>query len=427
METKINIPGRYLKILAEISRYLLAFTFLFSGYVKAVDPWGVVYKNLDYFEALGMKFLDFAVYPFSFCLFALEFALGFCLLLGIYRKFSGILIFLFMLFMAPFTLFLAITNPVTDCGCFGEAWIITNWQTFFKNIVLLLASLVVFLEYKRMTPLFSPKFQLPALAWGGVFIFGFSIYCFIYLPTLDFRPYKRGAYLPELMEIPEDAEQDEYESILIYSKDGKEQEFTLENYPREDDSWTFVDSKNKLIKKGYEPPVHDFVVLAEDGEDITDRLLSEPTYTFLLVSYKLEKASDSNADKINEIYDYAKEYGYPFYALTSSVPDAVEKWKQNTGAEYSFCSMDDITLKTIVRSNPGLVLMKEGTIINKWPHTCLPDKSLLTGELAESSLGSVPPDHSTRNTLLTILLLFAPLAVLSLYDRLKGKKKQENQ
>ena len=424
MENKFQIPPLFEKITVEVCRYLLASVFLFSGYVKAVDPLGTVYKNLDYFDALGLTTFNFAAVPFAFFLFSLEFLLGACLLLGVYRKYSTILILLFMLFMTPFTLYIAIADPVTDCGCFGEALLISNWQTFFKNIILLLASFVVFFGWKRMKPLLSHRFEPFALTWNILFVLFFSFYCFLYLPILDFRPYKIGAYLPELMEIPEDAEPDEYKSTLVYSKDGVEKEFTLEDYPRNDDSWTFVDSRSKLIKKGYEPPVHDFVILTEDGEDITDQVLENPSYTFLLIAYDLTKANDSRVDEINEIYDYALEHGYDFYTLTSSLSDDIEKWISLTGAEYPFCTMDEITLKTIVRSNPGLVLMKGGIIVNKWPSRTIPKLSYTDDSLEDSNLGQIPPDHSTKKVFISCLLFLLPLIVLFLCDYFQTRKRK---
>jgi hypothetical protein len=174
------------------------------------------------------------------------------------------------------------------------------------------------------------------------------------------------------MKIPEGAETDVYETTFIYAKDGVEQAFTIDNYPKEDSGWSFVDSKSKLIKKGYEPPVHDFVITTEQGDDITDEILADENYTFLLIAHKLEKANDSHIDKINEIYDYAKQHGYNFICLTASIPSEIQRWKENTGAEYPFCTMDDITLKTIIRSNPGLLLIKKGTVLNKWPNGRIP-------------------------------------------------------
>lgn len=426
MVSKIQIPDKGQTVAVEICRFLLAGVFLFSGYVKAIDPWGTVYKNLDYFEAFGLGFFGFLALPFAFFLFSFEFLLGAGLLFGIYRKACTFLTLVFMLFMTPLTLYLAIADPVSDCGCFGEALIISNWETFAKNVVLLSAAFVVFRGYKRIYPLYSPKSKSLSMLWSVLFILGFSYYTFRYLPVMDFRPYKVGANLPELMETPEDAEVDEYETILFYSKDGETKEFTMENYPRNDDSWTFVDSQTKLIKKGYEPPIHDFVILTDDDEDITDVILENPSYTFLLISHKLEKASEAHVDDINEIFDYAQEFDYDFYALTASLPEKIQEWRENTGAEYPFGTMDEIALKTVIRSNPGLVLMKDGTIINKWAEGNLPDPSQLNELLENLSLGQIPPDYSIRKVLISGLIFFLPLITLFLFDYFVRKKKKTN-
>lgn len=423
MANKIQIPDKYKKIIVEICRVLLGIVFVFSGFVKAVDPLGFTYKISDYLAAFGLSSLDFFALPASFFLSALEFVLGVCLLLGVYRRFHSILILLFMLFMTPLTLYLAIANPVTDCGCFGDAIVISNWQTFFKNVIFLAAAIIVFLWYKLMTPLYTYKSISLAALWTWLFILGVSFYCYTYLPILDFRPYKIGNSITKLMEIPDGAGQDVYESVLIYEKDGVSQEFTLENYPKDDNTWTFVDSKSKLIKKGYEPPIHDFVIVNEYDEEITDDILYDPNYTFLLISYKLEKADDSDVDKINEIYDYSKANDYSFYALTSSLPDKIREWTENTGAEYPFCTMDEIALKTIIRSNPGLMLLKEGTVINKWPHKKIPGEKFLDQRLEDSELGQIPKNRDARNVLLLAFILLLPLLALGLFDYFHYRKK----
>jgi hypothetical protein len=374
MKTKLMISDTFKKIVVETSRVLLGIVFVFSGFVKAVDPLGSAYKISDYLSAWGLQSLDFFALPASFFQSVMEFALGVFLLAGVYRRITRRLILLIMCFMTPLTLYLAIVNPITDCGCFGDALIITNWQTFYKNIVLLAAAVIVFLWYERMAFLFAKKFRFFILLFTFLFISGFSSYCYTYLPVLDFRPYKIGNNIREGMTLPEGAEADVYETTFIYAKDGVKQEFTIENYPKGDSGWTFVNSKSKRIKKGYEPPIHDFTITTEQGDDITDEILADENYTFLLIAHKLEKASDSNIDKINEIYDYAKQSGYNFICLTASSPSQITKWKENTGAEYPFCTTDDITLKTIIRSNPGLMLIKKGTIINKWPDRRIPKK-----------------------------------------------------
>jgi uncharacterized membrane protein YphA (DoxX/SURF4 family) len=414
----MKITERTRKITVEFCRVFLGLVFIFSGFVKAVDPMGSTYKNLDYLSAFGLNIFDFSALPLAFAQIAVEFAMGVCLLLGIYRRFHSILFLAFMCVMTPLTLYLALKNPVTDCGCFGDALIITNWQTFYKNIFLSAAAFVVFFEYKRITPFYSKKSKFPTFLFVYAFILSVSFYCYAYLPIWDFRPYKIGANIPELMIIPEGAPADEFETTLVYSKDGAEQEFTMKDYPKGDASWTYVDTRVKLLKKGYEPPVHDFTITTEDGDDITEDVLSDASYTFLLIAHKLGKANDARINRINEIYDYCLQYDYRFYCLTSSLPDEIKEWKENTGAEYPFCTMDDITLKTIVRSNPGLLLIKDGTIINKWPDLCIPGEKALSQPLEDSQWGQVPPNHNGRNILLLSIVFIFLLFALSL----TGKK-----
>jgi len=404
------------KIAVEISRVILGIVFVFSGFVKAVDPWGGAYKIQDYFAAFELTDFNFMAMPLSFIQAAIEFGVGACLLIGVYRRFNSIMALLIMLFMTPLTLYIALTDPVTDCGCFGDALVISNWSTFYKNIVLLIAAVFVFLWFYMMTSLFTWRRYFFASFWIYFFILGVSIYCYTYLPLIDFRPYKIGANIPDQMMIPENAPSDIYNIKLLYSKDGVVKEFTDKNYPRGDSTWTFVDSKSTLIKKGYEPPIHNFSITNSSGYSIADDILVNPSYTFLLIAHKLEKASDKNVDKINDIYDFSNENRYDFYALTSSMDDEKQKWIENTGAEYLFCTADDITLKTIIRSNPGLMLIKEGTIIKKWPNTRLPDEEKLNKLIEETNLGKIPVVHHSSNLLLLTLILLTPLAGLFLYD-----------
>jgi uncharacterized membrane protein YphA (DoxX/SURF4 family) len=411
------------KIIVEVCRVILGLVFIFSGFVKAVDPWGSAYKIQEYLASFGLNFLDFAALPASFIQSALEFALGVFLLAGVYRKITGLLILLTMCFMTPLTLYLAIVNPVTDCGCFGDALVISNWQTFFKNVFLIAMAILVFLWHKQMRFLFSKKSRSLVMLYTLVFILGVSFYCYANLPILDFRPYKIGNNISELMEIPEEAETDVYETTLVYEKDGVQQKFTMADYPKGDSGWTYVETINTLIKKGYEPPIHDFTITNEDGDDITDDILYDPGYTFLLIAHKLEKANESHIDKINGLYDYARQKGYNFLCLTSSLPEQIREWKGSTGAEYPFCTTDDVTLKTIIRSNPGLMLIKDAVIINKWPDRKIPGEEELLVPLADSPLGVSPANHKVRTILLLALVLIVPLLSLFLFDFFRYRKK----
>lgn len=416
------------KIIVEFCRILLGCIFVFSGFVKAVDPLGSAYKFQDYFTALGFEWFQFISLSLSFGLSAIEFSLGVCILTGVYRKFTAILTLLFMLVMTPLTLYLAIKNPVTDCGCFGDALIISNWETFCKNIVLLAAAVFLFLWHKKITSLFSNKAYSLVIGFTYVFILLISFYCYRNLPILDFRPYKIGANIPQLMVIPEGAPHDLYgDPVFIYEKNGEKKEFTLDNYPANDTTWKFVDQISHLIKKGYQPPIHDFTITMQNGEEITDVVLSDSSYTFLLVSTNLKKTNESNVDCINEIYDFCKEHGYQFYCITASTPDEIEYWKENAGAEYPICTTDLITLKTIIRSNPGLLLLKNGTILNKWHFRNIPSNEELTTPLEKSELGKIAPDNDTKELITVSLLLLIPLAIFYWGDypyRKKSKKEK---
>lgn len=363
------------KFWVELFRLIVGVTFLFSGFVKAVDPLGFTYKIEDYLIELGLTGFFPLALPVAIFMVTAEFALGVFLLLGVYRKWTVRLIMLFMLFFTPLTLWIAIANPVEDCGCFGDAFVISNWQTFYKNIILLAGAILLLLKWEQISPLFSRK--MAPVAGLLTLLFGvlFSLHNVYRLPVFDFRPYKVGANIPQQMFVdPEKA--DVLETVFIYSKDGIEQEFTEENYPWNDSTWTFVDMKTKLVKEGEKPAIEDFALEAlyydeatdswDIGGDITDIILSEPSYTFLMVSYSLEKMGLKHLERFREVHRYAGENGYSFYLLTSSSADVVGEWEQHHRTAFQFCHADERVLKTMIRANPGLMLLKEGTVAGKW-------------------------------------------------------------
>ena len=406
-------------------RFLLAALFIFSGFVKAVDPLGSFYKIQDYLTAFGMISWFPTSLPlfFAIILSSAEFCVGVFLFFGVRRKIASTLALLLMSVMTPLTLYLALANPVSDCGCFGDAWVLTNWQTFGKNIVLLVAAIAVFRDRKLMFRFVTLKIEWMVSLYTLLFVFALSFYCLEYLPVLDFRPYKIGTNIKAGMEIPEGAKPSVFESRFVLEKDGKQQEFTLDNYP--DSTWTFVETRTVLKEKGYEPPIHDFSMISPDtGEDITESVLSDKGYAFLLVAHRIEEADDSNIDLINEIYDYSVEHGYGFYALTSSPDEEIEVWRERTGAEYPFCQMDDITLKTIIRSNPGLLLIKGGTILNKWSDNQLPDEYVLNDSLDNLELGQQKQENNLHTIGYVLLWFIVPLTLVIGIDILVIKRRE---
>lgn len=359
-----------LHITGSIARTLLALTFLFSGFVKAVDPLGTVYKIQDYLhEGFGgvFQWAIPAAGVAAVCLIALEWLLGIAMLLNVRTQWTSWITLLFYCIMTPLTLYIAIANPVSDCGCFGDALVITNWQTFWKNIILLLLSICLVICRKAIPELFSWWMEIIiALAALGS-VAGIMGYSYTHLPQIDFRPYKVGNHIPTLMEIPDDAEVDQYEITLIYAKDGKEQTFTLENYPKGDPEWTFVDQKSVLIKKGYVPPIHDFEIETLEGDYVTQDILESEEPIALVVMYDLSKTDTTQLEKLMYmIHEYPR-----VYFLTASGEEEIFAFAEELGWDeettYStFCFTDPITLKTIVRANPGVIVVQNGTIIDKY-------------------------------------------------------------
>lgn len=392
--------------------------FVFSGFVKAVDPLGGLYKVTDYLTAFHWDALKVLGFGGMTAMSAVEFVLGVGLLLGIQKKLVTLGTLAFMAFYTPLTLYLAINNPVTDCGCFGDALVITNWQTFWKNVILLAAVITIWrwLDYSKRG--FCVKAEWAVLIYSFVFSMIISVYCFQNLPVIDFRPYKIGANIQEGMSFPEGAPKDSIETTFIYEKGGVQQEFTMQNYPK-DTTWHFVDSKNVLIRKGYEPPIHDFVLTNEDGDDITDIILEDSNYVFLLVAHNVTEFSIvgnpggchyDNSDKVNAAYEYAQAHGYKFYCLTatSSETDEMKAYQAATNAKYDYLNADEIMLKTIIRSSPGLMVIKKGTVVNKWALKNIPT---FNEPLDKCEIGQINLPNNKATTFFIALLYLIPLGI----------------
>ena len=376
---KRNNPASRLspsRLVASISRTLLGAVFAFSGAVKAIDPLGTVYKIEDYLKAFGGFFTE--LLPLAevaaWGLIILELLLGVCMLLNIRTQWTSWLALLFYLVMTPLTLYIALTNPVSDCGCFGDAIVLTNWQTFWKNVVLILLAILLVALRKHTRQLWSNWMEVVLATLTIIAAIAFMTWTRLHLPIKDFRPYKIGNHLPTLMEYPEDAKPDQYDISFVYAKDGVEQTFTLENYPKGDTTWTFVRQDSRLIKKGYEPPIHDLEILSADYEDLTWDILESEEPVTLVVMYDLAKADKSQIAKVEalannvelSLNDSELSLNH-FYILTGSGTDDII----NFSLEYPvlsdyICTCDPVTLKTIVRANPGVIVLQNGIVIDKY-------------------------------------------------------------
>lgn len=390
-----------MKYVITAGRLILGIVFIFSGFVKSVDPLGSAYKFSDYFTAFKLPFLSWLALPLGVALSAFEVVLGISLLLGYRRRVTYRILFWFMGFFTLLTLVLALFNPVSDCGCFGDAIILTNWQTFLKNVVLMLFVVPLFLVRDQDGPFKTGQVrEWMALGTFYVLIIGFSLWNLAHLPAIDFRPYDVGTIVKQEMEIPEGAPVDEYETALVYREkaSGRTDEFTIDNYPSDTMLWEFVSSESKLVSKGYEPPIHDFAIMDDTGWDIVDQILSEDGYSLLMVSYDLNRA---NSEALLKAKDWSKleivAADYRFYAVTATPSDEVNDLSAELELGYPFYAADEIMLKTIVRSNPGFMLLRNGVIVGKWSFRDFPRIEELNPEWAEQiGNAEVPLDEESQ-------------------------------
>jgi hypothetical protein len=365
-----------MKLIKHAARILFGIVFAFSGFVKGIDPWGSAYKFTDYFNAMGLESLLWAAFPLGVLLAFAEFAIGVAFIFNWRMRFFSWIGLLFMAFFTPLTLWIAIKNPVTDCGCFGDALVISNWETFYKNLVFIALAIIVVINRKWFSE--QVRSNIPTFASLTVFVIYFAlvVYSYRHLPLIDFRAYKVGTNIPEAMRIPEDAPQEEYENSFYYKNKntGEIEKFTEENYPWQDTvNWAYHDMESKLIQEGYEPPIHDFTIETPEGDNIADFFLYDENYVFILVAHNLKKTDTSNQDEINTLANWAMEKGFSFICLTSSLPDETISFAEQNNAAYEFFNTDEITLKTMIRSNPGLLVIKDGTVLGKWHYNDIPN------------------------------------------------------
>jgi uncharacterized membrane protein YphA (DoxX/SURF4 family) len=396
-----------MKVLTQITRIITGLLFVFSGFVKGIDPMGTAFKLGDYFTAFRMGFMEDLALPLAILLCLVEFITGMMLLTGSMVRLASWMAALFMAFFTPITLILAVFNPVSDCGCFGDAIHLTNWQTFFKNIVITAIVAFVFIRRNDRTGVLSVKAGLNALLVTMFLFLLFMRYNLEYLPAIDFRPYKTGTNIPDAMSVPPDATPDQYDVKFIYEKDGIQKEFSLFDYPAEDTTWKFIDQKSVLISKGYEPPVHDFTLINEQGTDMTDQILSDQGYIMLMITRRLDK---SNGEGLKKGYDLGlslQKEGIGFYIVTATPYEEAKSMVTGFNALFA----DVTTLKTVIRSDPGFILLQDGTVIGKWSYRGLPERDTFSGDLKAMVLEEQTHRHNRLIIFCTILAVSLVVAL----------------
>jgi uncharacterized membrane protein YphA (DoxX/SURF4 family) len=349
-------------------RIVVGVLFIFSGLVKANDPLGLSYKMDEFFEVWGMVWAMKYSLALSVIMIAFEIIAGVALLLGYAFRIFSFLLLLLITFFTFLTAYVLFSGKIKECGCFGDCIKITNEETFYKDVALLIMILILFFFRNRIRPLFKRYVGTSLLVITTFLAFGIQWWALEHLPFYDCLPFKKGVNISVDRQIPPGAIPDQYESVMIYKKDGVEKEFTMENYPWEDTTWVFVDRKDKLIKKGNaEPKIKDFVISDYDGNDLTEQVLAQPGYTFLLYVKDPGKARKDNVDELHALIADSKKNNNPFYILCAADREKAEQLRKewNLG-DVQFYVLDGTVVKTAMRSNPGLMLLEQGVIQNKW-------------------------------------------------------------
>ncbi len=371
-----------MRTLVKICIFIVGALFIFSGFVKADDPLGFSYKLQEYFEAFGpaWKWAIPLSLPLACFIPILEMILGFMCLIGAFKRFTLWMLFLMDLFFTFLTFYTAHYNKVLECGCFGDAIPMTPWVTFWKDVAILVLIAIIAIGHKNYTSVLSPKLEKAAVI---LFIAGsiwFSWYCYNNLPVIDFRPYKVGTDIKKDMKggIPDVLK---YYYTLKNKKSGETKEFDKfpDNYQND---WDYVSSRTEVVKKGVEAKIHDFNITNLDGINCTDSVLSNPEYSIFIISSAIDAAntSDEVTKKINDLVANCAKHNIKSLCLTASGEDDINKFKQKTNAQYPFYNTDDTQLRTMIRSNPGIVMIKDGIVIAMWHYHNIPDYKTLNAQ-----------------------------------------------
>jgi len=353
-----------MKYITQISRILVGVLFIISGFIKLNDPLGFSYKLQEYFGAdvLNIEFLIPYALGISVIVVVFEVVLGVFLLIGYRPKFTVWSLLLMIIFFTFLTFYSAYFDKVKDCGCFGDALKLTPWESFTKDVILLVLILVLFFGIKHIKPLFSklPTTIIALLSFLASLWFGYHV--LMHLPAIDFRAYQIGKNIQEQMTVPENAQKPILEYTWTFNVNGEEQEFvTNGSYPSVDGEYIGVETET--IDEGYIPPIQDFSI-ESDEENLTSHFLEEEKL-LIVAMYDINKAESDGVEKLKQFTDKAIQKGYTVIGLTSSGPEDKILVKQNYNLSFDFYLCDEKVIKTIVRSNPGIVILNKGTIVDK--------------------------------------------------------------
>lgn len=415
-----------LLVLTWLMRIAVGSVFIVSGLSKGIDPWGTYYKMTEYLIAMHFPIEEWGntVLALSFILFSVEFIIGVSILVGCYRKAAPIIAALFMLVMLPLTLWIAVADPVADCGCFGDFLVISNWATFIKNCIISIAVVWLLKFNTKVRCLIAPYLQWVATVGMAAYIVTVGYIGYWQQPTIDFRPYKIGTQLF----IEDDEPEYEPKYLFVYEKNGEIKKYSEDDrLPDENEGWTFVRrEEQEFVKNDNTAPTAntseaDFRVWSEYGEeDVTESLCGYDRQWMLLVP-DINSLSMATSWKINRLYDKAQAENTEFFAVVAGSPDAIEEWRDLSSGQYNIYTAEDTSIKELARGNPAIVSLENGRI--KWKSALsalrLDDEDEKDFEMSTSPVGmGMTGEEALLGLSLMLLSLLGALMLLSL---LKGK------
>ena len=416
-----HLAERYPKFTIAITWLMRIFAggvFIFSGFTKGVDPWGTVYKFNEYFSAWGYEVWDALNVVGVFLLCLAEFLTGICLILGCFRRTAPIIALLIMAFMLPLTLWLAVANPVSDCGCFGDALRLSNWQTFYKNMVLTVSAVWLVVYNRQAICLMNPYLQWIGMVASSLYLLSVAWLGYYYQPLIDFRPYRIGTPLVE----SEDAEEDDLDEDdylrFVYEKDGEKKEFGIDDMlPDEESGWTFVERYYEMPQEGEatvaapdfsRQHLKNLRLFSEDGhDDVTEEVIGSGRQLILMIP-DLSEVSAAKTWKINSFYDWSRDNNIDMLATVGGNPYEIAQWKDISLADYPIYTSDDTAIEEVVRGNPGIIYLEDGII--KWKSSL---KAINIDDFQNEAFTSDPMSFARDNRRILWNLTWIYIAVIA--------------
>lgn len=410
MKIKDINMSRLQGVMVLLARLIVGVTFIASGFAKAVDPWGTVYKFADYVGILGVASLEPFITFGAFALPLVEFLLGVFVLFGLYRRMAPLALAAMMLVLTPLTFYLAVTDRMADCGCFGDVVVLSNWATFGKNLVLSALIAYLVLRNRRLDCLYGPGVQWLVWAASMTFVLAIEYWGYTTQPLIDFRLFKVGE---ALYTGPQASDSADDEFVFVYSKEGVTREFTVDSLP--DDDWEFVERRVVNLEPIDYAALRSGVVILDEGIDRTAELLDGDGEQLMFVFPDLSTISISATYIINELNDFANRRGVSTFGVAMDEASAIDRWNDISMAQYPMYEMDDTEMKMLVRGNPGLVYLKGGKVVWKRALGAISPDLMQSNDATMMSIGADFDEQKALNYSLGLYVL--ALIVILLINR----------